>query len=865
MADVTLPGMSLADTYNAVRATVGEAANQPPDVQQKVFSTIVNRANATGKSVSEIASDTGVYQGYDQGPARHLDPNSDTYKAVLGNLTPVAQSGPTTDATHFYAPGGMPRDAHGQPQRPAWDNGTGKQAGAFVFLNRSDTLPAAAAPPDSAFAGGSTSPTQGPAAQQTAEADAAPPDTAFAGGSTTPGGPPAQQAQAAPPADLPPPNMLGYDPALTAPQTPGETLLRSTGATLRGFANAASFGLADKLDAATGAIPALVHGGLDAASKQYTSNMNAEQAQNQADAQQVPFAHWPAAIAGALAQAGIAPQIPVASILGRMGIGAGQASLFAGLNAVGQSRGSLGQAGKSAIAPMLTAPLVGAPLGAVAGAAPQVAGAGGASLADHAVAGVDPMLAISGPRAAQQLGQTLKGIPIAGAPLAKAAARTSGQLSDAVTGLAGKLGTAATPYEAGGAAVEGAQGAVSRMQATEDALYKPLNELEASDTKVGALNTQSAINGLFAKYPNIPDWLAKQAPTLVSVQNALKSAGGRLTYGELKSVRSDVGKMIKDHTLGSVDQARLKTLYGAMSDDMQAGIATTAKAEAYKRGATPEQATQIGQAAKGMLTRANAYSRALHLRVESTLEKVVNAKSNEQAFAAIQAAARSGRSGDLRQLTMLRRSLAPEDWNNVSAGVLNTMARDANGHFSVDKFDTELNKLTPEAKRLMFGEDAPALEAIGRIARQQKAAGRFYNHSNSGHANIVFGMLLEPITEAAEHVMTGNLHGLASVGGKVAGGLGVGYGAARLLASPGFARLALSASKVKTMQSAELMDGALAKYATQNASVAELVGRYRQIYMQNARANLPAVSAGNLAVHRSATPMQMPQPAGAMQ
>lgn len=866
------------DVVNSVRGLFPEIAKRPPPAAPQPAPTQPAVApDDYGAMIAQAAHKYGVDPDLaraialnGEGAGSYASPTARSPKGATGIMQVMPTTAPGVDLTdpaanidagvHYIKT--LSDQFHGDPALTAAAYNAGPQAvtdhgGVPPFKETQAYVQrvtgALGGPPhvsqsdlDAAFkAGGSTSPGGVASADDDAPSQADL-DAAMRGGaSLEPGGAklPPPSDQGSPAQALPAPNLPGFNPALTPPHGAADTLARSLGADIRGISNAVSFGLANKADAAFAALPQFIHGGVTEAAPQYTANMNAEQAQDQADAAQVPFAHYPSMILGALAGGGVFPEIKAAGLLQRAGIGAGQGALFGGLNAVGNARGGPTEMGQAAIPAMAGGAALGGPLGAVFGAAAPAVAVKAASLADHAAAGVDPMLAISGPRWLQQLGQTLKG-SLAGGPLASAAERTSGQLAGAVSGAADRFGTAASPYEAGGAAVEGAQHSVDAMKAVENKLYEPLNALEATDTKIGALNTLSAIKDLYAKYPNIPDWLTKHAPAFASVQKTLAGAGGRLTFGELKSLRSDVGKLIKDQTLTTVDQARLKALYGAMSRDMEAGVATTAKAQAYKQGATPEQAVAIGQKAQAILKRANTFASAMRLRISEHLEQVLNARSNEDAFHKILAASRSGSRSDIRQLTMIKRSLDDEHWNNISAGVLNTMARDANGHFSVDRFVTELDKMTPEAKRLFFGEDADAIAAIGRVARQQKSAAKFYNHSNSGHA-VLTGMLIEPILSAGGALARGDIHHAATEAGGMAGALTGGWAVSKLLASPGLARIILRAGQVKSLGEAQVMDRVITNYArAQQGPMAQLVGRYHDAWAQQVRANF-GVSAGS--------------------
>lgn len=126
------------DDFNAAVQTVaGEAANQSPEAQAAVASTILNRASLLGKPIAAIASDPSVYNGAASDNAKAAEPGSPLYRTIAANIAPVFKSGPTTKATHFYSGN----------EKPPWDNGTGVKIGDQTFLDRSDLLKGSAAPP----------------------------------------------------------------------------------------------------------------------------------------------------------------------------------------------------------------------------------------------------------------------------------------------------------------------------------------------------------------------------------------------------------------------------------------------------------------------------------------------------------------------------------------------------------------------------------------------------------------------------------------------------------------------------------------------------------------------------------------------
>lgn len=119
--------MDSTDTDALIRMVASEGASEPPDAQQAIASTALNRANLTGESIGQIASDPSIYNGAGT-PHFNINASDPTYQAVARNITPVLQNGPTTDATHFYAPKLV--------GRPDWAQGQGQQIGSQLFYSR---------------------------------------------------------------------------------------------------------------------------------------------------------------------------------------------------------------------------------------------------------------------------------------------------------------------------------------------------------------------------------------------------------------------------------------------------------------------------------------------------------------------------------------------------------------------------------------------------------------------------------------------------------------------------------------------------------------------------------------------------------
>lgn len=174
-------------------------------------------------------------------------------------------------------------------------------------------------------------------------------------------------------------------------------------------------------------------------------------------------------------------------------------------------------------------------------------------------------------------------------------------------------------------------------------------------------------------------------------------------------------------------------------------------------------------------------------------------KSDEALFNTIEGYATSGSRADVKTLAQLVRHL-PEEMKGDLAGSLirNLGVSKRTGDFSADQFVSQWNKITPQAKAVMFGNAGPHVTALDDIAtiaqRLKEVKGRFGNASGTAQ-NSIFTALAA--------VASGSMLGAAKTATLGAGG----YGLARVLASPAgassaakYARAAERAARSPTAQ-----------------------------------------------------------------
>lgn len=126
-----------ADVDRVVRTVYGEAANEPEVGQQAVAGVIMNRADQSGMTPSDVVLARGQFEpwGDPAGRARMeaLDQNSPAYRRLASSVAPVMrrEADPSGGAGHFYAP--TAQAALGRPA-PSWDDGTGQDIGNHRFF-----------------------------------------------------------------------------------------------------------------------------------------------------------------------------------------------------------------------------------------------------------------------------------------------------------------------------------------------------------------------------------------------------------------------------------------------------------------------------------------------------------------------------------------------------------------------------------------------------------------------------------------------------------------------------------------------------------------------------------------------------------
>lgn len=353
----------------------------------------------------------------------------------------------------------------------------------------------------------------------------------------------------------------------------------------------------------------------------------------------------------------------------------------------------------------------------------------------------------------------------------------AGQLDNAVDTMAGRFGKQTGSRDMGVRVQRGAKRWTNEFYEASGKNYEAIPI--APDIDAVTVNTVGKLRELTSKVTS-NDELAKQVTDkrLTGYLSALEK--GRLSWNDMKQFRSQIGEEMGTQLFGEKTlKSDLKALYGALSADMEA------------------TATQQGPKALAAFRKANNFHAQGERRIENVVAELLGKdgdKSPEAAAALIQRIAKADKaSSDLGKLAQVRKTLSPDEWGQVSNGLIRLAGQPANSagrEFDPAVFVRTFKDMAPGAKNLLFGKGDLRKEldeftsVIDRIAANKGTR----NTSGTGAA---LGSVL-PTMGGIGGYSIGGLPGALLGTAIVAGGNAA---AAKLWTRPAFVRWATGYSK----------------------------------------------------------------------
>lgn len=512
---------------------------------------------------------------------------------------------------------------------------------------------------------------------------------------------------------------------------------QTIGEGVRTFVNGIGMGFADEIGAGMNAAANFATGGR--IGKPYDEALAYERAYDTAVENDQGMMAPALKIAGGLATV---PVLPVAAPFSRgiyapgMARTAGDAALNAGaysaIAGFGEGQGGFENRKNNALA----AGAVGAPLGAVGGAAlSRMASRAqgtpiGSVVRDAQDVGVTLPQFMEGSQHARTVAAKMGAIPFVGDDINTAVNMARADTGRAAERLSARTGGGAGPQVAG----EGVRDALVNWttrgaRAVQERAYRPVDTLMRGRTgqlTETATEVQRLLNEAASANNN-----SIGAAAIREVYDAATNPNG-LTFQGIRRLRTRVGGLIDDalNPDARTDRAALQAVYGALSRDMEDMI--------VRRGLRAQMAwRRANNVARQVAERRDALTKVVGRDGGATGESVVDR---------IVRIAGSTSSGDAATLVQARRAAGPQVWRSVAGEAILRLGRNSADQFSPDTFVTKLSALSPAGRNMLFGSlNNPQLErqlnSLYNVSASLQQYSRLGNPSGTGGVAALVGAL----------------------------------------------------------------------------------------------------------------------------
>jgi hypothetical protein len=386
------------------------------------------------------------------------------------------------------------------------------------------------------------------------------------------------------------------------------------------------------------------------------------------------------------------------------GFGAGQG---AQQSVAGAGLGGASGAAVGALAPFAADRV--ANMRAPRGMAPDLAAASQAE-------GVDLLRPMVDPAARGKFG-ALESAPGSQNVIREGVDRVRGQIEGRVAAL-GDGGTALETGSAGERVQDAARRFIQRSKGVANTLYKRAQSL-AGDARFVPKNAIEAVDGQISELSANPETNAGEIRFLEGLKNDL-SAGGGKSVDELRALRQSLRGRINEQGLTSTQaEARAMGVLDAAQQDAAANLPKGA-ADAYRR--------------------ADAFYRERMVHIDDILDRFIGGRngqpraSGEQAFQKLKNMMAPG--GDARRLAGLMRDMEPNERQDIAATIAASLGRRSPDEpFSPDLLLSQTNKLSPQARRTVFGTGgAESIDNLRLLSQKLKEGVGDLNRSKTANS-----------------------------------------------------------------------------------------------------------------------------------
>lgn len=324
------------------------------------------------------------------------------------------------------------------------------------------------------------------------------------------------------------------------------------------------------------------------------------------------------------------------------------------------------------------------------------------------------------------------------------------------------------------------------FRAKQEALYEQAwrqlpTQMRANNTanpqRVSAVNTRQAMDQIEGQIAN---QISGQATIGGPLAQRLVNARAHFSLPELRAIRTEIGRAMDEYnpTQQSLSQSQLRSIYAALSRDIEVGVQDLANRALIASRLPPTAANHVdpaiaNQAARALryFQRADSYTRAGMERMER-FNAVLGTENPQQAAQRLITAATDTTKGNMQMVRAAAGALRPDDRAEFSAMLVQELGRPVNSArgivqevgWSPNSFVTRWNNMSPEARNLFFdAEHQEAIENLFRVANRLSNVEALTNTSRSGTNTINLGGALAGVGSLA----AGNVALPLAIGGSM--------------------------------------------------------------------------------------------------
>ena len=369
-------------------------------------------------------------------------------------------------------------------------------------------------------------------------------------------------------------------------------------------------------------------------------------------------------------------------------------------------------------------PIAGKPISAAYNfATKRPALAGGQQLADAAAAESVPIsrpfLDPSVRNKVTHLDTTARGAPI----IQGALGDTSNAIETRAATL-GKGGNVVDAYEGGQAIQKAGKGYITRAKSLTDRLYDRAKSAVPEGVTIEPANAVAEIDRNIAELSKTP---TVNAGTIKYLQDLKTDFSKPLDIDALRGMRTNMRGQINERNLTHTDaERRVIGVLEAASRDIQTQLA--------------EKAPMAG----ARYARADTAFKGKQDKIKNVIQTFLGPRNAnippEQAFSRLESMARSR--GNSQGLQSMVGEMDKADVRDIAATFADSLGKDAAGDFSPARFIAHAGKLSPRARRIIFGDEgAETISNLVKVSNAFRKVSAMANHSGTERARNYRGAI----------------------------------------------------------------------------------------------------------------------------